>query len=433
MFFKKNKKVEQSFATENLRCSHVLSSIKECVAVIEFDTQGNIVDANGLFLSAMGYELDEIKGKHHRIFCSDKETASAEYQSHWRALAEGQSKSGNFRRYTKDGELVIIEATYFPIKESGQVTGVMKIASVVTESVLAAERISDISTALHKVYAVIEFTTDGTITYANNNFLNALGYSAKQVEGHHHKMFCDDAFYEEYPNFWQDLAQGHANSGRFKRQRSDGSDIWIQASYCPIFNDLGQVYKVVKFAVDVTPLVNKEKIVADAAYIAYSTAVETAQVAEQGNESLRNCVQLSDQMDHSMQSSLEKLESLESLASEVSNIVKTIGGIAEQTNLLALNAAIEAARAGDQGRGFAVVADEVRQLATRTTKSTQEISDVVEKNVSLTTEVMETIRGVSNVASETNNHITEVSSIMDEIHKGAEDVSNAVSELQLKH
>lgn len=424
----KNKTVDK---TEDNRCRDVLSSIKNCVAVIEFDTKGNIVDANNLFLAAMGYTLDEVRGEHHRIFCSEKDVAAPEYAKHWAELAQGHAKVGTFRRYNKSGELVVIEATYFPIVESGVVTGVMKIASDVTAQFLAAERTEDISVALHKVYAVIEFTTDGTILHANNNFLQALDYSLSDVVGKHHKMFCDDEFYAENPNFWQDLAEGKANSGRFKRFTSRGEIIWIQASYCPIKNDLGQVYKVVKFAVDVTALVDKEKEVADAAYIAYSTAVETAQVAEQGNEALRNCVRLSDEMEDSVQVSLAKLESLDGLASEVSNIVKTISGIAEQTNLLALNAAIEAARAGDQGRGFAVVADEVRQLATRTSSSTEEISRVVGQNVSLTTDVMDTIKGVSHIATETNNHITEVSSIMDEIHKGAEDVSSAVSELQL--
>ncbi|MCA2015581.1 methyl-accepting chemotaxis protein [Vibrio tritonius] len=136
-------------------------------------------------------------------------------------------------------------------------------------------------------------------------------------------------------------------------------------------------------------------------------------------------------MEQGVQESFSKLEKLDGLANEVAKIVKTISEIADQTNLLALNAAIEAARAGDQGRGFAVVADEVRQLAIKTSKSTEEISSVVSKNVSLTKDVTATIKGVSHVSTDTNNHLTEVASIMNEIHKGAEDVSGAVSALHL--
>lgn len=435
MFFKKNNKVESpSIEPENVNATQILESIKNCVAVIEFDVEGIIVDANAIFLGAMGYsDVEQIKGRHHKIFCSEREVSSSEYQQHWSELASGISKSGTFRRYNKSGELVVIEATYFPIKKSGKVTGIMKIASDVTNSYLDFERISDISIALNKVYAVIEFTPDGTIINANDNFITALGYPLEEIKGKHHRMFCDEEFYTDNPDFWRELGKGNANCGRFKRIGKNRSEIWIQASYCPIKDRKGQVYKVVKFAVDVTNLVEQEKVVADAAYIAYSTAVETAQVADRGNAALSNCVHLSDNMKSSMQSSLSKLQTLGSLADEVSNIVKTIGGIADQTNLLALNAAIEAARAGEQGRGFAVVADEVRQLATRTSNSTNEISNVVSKNVALTEDVMKTIDSASQIATETNNHITEVSSIMDDIHKGAEDVSRAVSELQLKN
>ena len=431
MFFGRKNNNKNEDTVTNSRERNVLNSIKDCVAVIEFDVKGNIVDANDLFLSAMGYTLDEIKGKHHRIFCSEKDSVSAEYIKHWSELAHGVSKAGTFKRFNKSGELVVIEATYFPIVESGVVTGVMKIASDITQQYIEAERVKDVSTALNKVYAVIEFSTDGTVLNANDIFLAGLGYSLNEIVGQHHRIFCDDEFYQENPLFWQHLANGNASTGRFKRFTKSGGVIWIRASYCPIVNELGEVYKVVKFAVDVTDIVEREKVISDAAYIAYSTAVETAQVASQGNDALNKCVDLSGEMEQGVQESFSKLEKLDGLANEVAKIVKTISEIADQTNLLALNAAIEAARAGDQGRGFAVVADEVRQLAIKTSKSTEEISSVVSKNVSLTKDVTATIKGVSHVSTDTNNHLTEVASIMNEIHKGAEDVSGAVSALHL--
>lgn len=433
MFFSGRSDKAKSATPGVNRDTHIVESIRKYVATIEFDVNGYIIDANDIFLSTMGYTLDEIVGQHHRIFCSQTDVNSAAYRQHWQDLAKGIKKDGTFYRYKKDGSLIIIEATYFPIYEDGQVTGFMKIASDVTKQHAESQRTTDVFTALNKTYAMIEFTNDGIVTFANHNFLNVLGYKAEEVIGQHHRIFCFDDFYQQNPDFWQQLGNSRVYSGRFRRKTKYGEEVWIQASYCPILNADGKVYRIVKFAVDITEDVNHEQTVKDAAHIAYSTAVETAQVAEQGNENLQLCVRLADHMDETVISAIEKLNQLVSLSDDVSNIVNTISGIAEQTNLLALNAAIEAARAGEQGRGFAVVADEVRQLATRTSTSTGNINKVVQQNMKLTNEIVETIRGVSSVASDTNDKIAEVSAIMNEIHKGADDVSNAVENLQLNN
>lgn len=410
----------------------VVQAINNNIATIEFDCAGNIRRANPLFLFAVGYSAAEIEGKHHRMFCSQEEAASAEYKAFWQDIASGKTKSGVFTRYKKDGNRIILEATYFPLKENGKVVGAMKIAADITDRYKKNERQQALVTALDKTYAEIEFEIDGTIITANNNFLNAMGYSLEEIAGKHHRMFCFDEFYRDNPHFWEDLAKGHAASGRFCRRNKYGDEVWIQASYCPIFNRLGKVYKVVKFAVDTTKAVQREHAINEIANHACSTAMETSQVAEQGNRELKANVELADKMNTQMQFSISELDKLKKLSEEVSEIVKTISGIAEQTNLLALNAAIEAARAGEKGRGFAVVADEVRQLATRTTDATGQIDSVVKQNVKLTGDVAEAIRQVSEIAEESHTHVSQVSGIMDEIYKGAEEVSNAISNLNLE-
>ncbi|HGF7519507.1 TPA: methyl-accepting chemotaxis protein [Vibrio cholerae] len=409
---------------------NTLRAIADSMATIEFEPTGTIINANPLFLSATGYQLDEIQGKHHRIFCSREEIDSPQYSKFWQSLAQGYAQFGTFKRYKKDGELLVIEATYFPIKEEGKVTRVMKIASDITAQYLSAQADKDVLRAVNDNFAVIEFQPDGTILRANKNFQNTVVYSLEEIQGKHHRIFCYDDFYHENPDFWKELASGDAKTGRFLRKDCHGSQVWIQASYSPIRDENERVYKIVKFATDITDDVMREQQISDAANIAYSTAVETSQVAQQGNNVLKDSVKLADIMVGNISQSLAQIEQLVTLSKDVSDIVKTISSIADQTNLLALNAAIEAARAGEQGRGFAVVADEVRQLASRTSKSTEEINQVVNKNLALTETVTSSIAQVSKIANETNDRIMEVSTIMEQIYQGAENVSSAVNQLK---
>jgi methyl-accepting chemotaxis protein len=408
----------------------LINSLKDSLATIEFTPDGTILNANELFLSAVGYDLTDIKGQHHRIFCDIEYTKSPEYQDFWSCLAKGETKSGTFLRQNARGDKLWLEATYFPVKDNdGAVLKVFKIASDVTETVEDLSGKNGIIDALHRSLATIEFTPKGEIVYANQNFLSTVGFSLEDIKGKHHRIFCEDQFYQENPNFWLEIENGGFKSGQFKRLNAKGEVIWLEATYNPIMNAEGNVYKVIKFASDITKDVQKNLSIYQTAEAAASTSEETSQIAKQGIGTLASSVHMSESISEEAILLSDLIAQLNTQSQNIGQIVNTIKDIADQTNLLALNAAIEAARAGDQGRGFAVVADEVRQLAARTARSTEEITEVVNLNISLTTNVTEKIDSVNDASKEGLVKISEVSQIMQEIYDGALNISENTNKL----
>lgn len=239
---------ESGFASE-------VAAIRKSQAVIEFQPDGIILDANDLFLRTLGYELNEIRGKHHGMFVDAGFRASSEYRAFWAKLGRGEFDAGEYRRVRKDGREVWIQASYNPIfDQRGRVVKVVKYAADVTAQKLAAANAAGQLAAISKSQAVIEFNMDGTIITANDNFLQALGYTLDEIKGKHHGMFADESYRNSaaYREFWNKLNRGEFDAGEYKRFGKGGREIWIQASYNPILDMSGRPFKVVKFATDVT-------------------------------------------------------------------------------------------------------------------------------------------------------------------------------------
>ncbi|MDC9525005.1 PAS domain S-box protein [Pseudoalteromonas sp. Angola-30] len=425
---KDNAKVEELERQLN-ESKSVLSAIYNHVAYIEFTPEGKILDANDLFLDTVGYKREEVIGKHHRMFCDSDYAKSSEYSQFWQALQGANSTSGTFMRFNANGEKLWLEATYFPVEVNGVVTKVIKIASDITKNYVQRKSQEALTEALDKALATIEFHPDGTIIKANHNFLSTVGYSLAEIVGKHHKMFCTDSFYQNNPRFWEELSDGQFKSGKFKRITSDGSQIWLEATYNPILDNKGKVIKIVKFASNITDRIKDNEAVSEAAQIAYESAVSSAQTAKTGSDILHDAIANSDAIVSQVLKSVDLIKNLNEQSAVIGSIVSTISSIADQTNLLALNAAIEAARAGEYGRGFAVVADEVRQLAASTSSSTNEIATVVKNNQELTNDISKQITSVSDSSEQGRELIAKVSEVIQEIERGADAVSATVSKL----
>ena len=269
------------FSQNGFRQAAEIAAIRKVQATIEFTLDGNVITANDIFMSLMGYSLDEIKGKHHSMFVSQSERESSAYRNFWDALARGEAQTAEYKRIGKGGREVWIQASYNPIfGKDGKPFKVVKFAIDVTKDKLNAANFMGQIAAISKSQAVIEFELDGTIVTANQNFLDALGYTLEEIKGRHHSMFVETKTRDsvEYADFWKSLANGFFQSGEFKRIAKGGREIWIQASYNPILDLNGKPFKVVKFATDVT----KQKLEA-ANYIGQIEAIHKSQAVIEFN------------------------------------------------------------------------------------------------------------------------------------------------------
>lgn len=232
-----------------------MTAINTALATAEFDMDGHILEVNNIFLNALKYNIYELKEQKDTLLMEDKDTSKATYQKFWSELRMGIPQIGEFKRIAKDGGAVWLNATFTPVKDiTGVPYKVIQLGTVVTQQKVQNMDYEGQMSAIYKSNMVIEFDMKGYILNANQLFLDLMQYKLDELINKNHNIFVDDftKISEDYKTLWDKLFNGEYESGRFKRIKKDGTEVWFRGTYNPIFDLNGRPYKIVKFAQDIT-------------------------------------------------------------------------------------------------------------------------------------------------------------------------------------
>jgi len=505
----------------------VRSDIMNETSIVSYaDLRGDILSVNEKYIEISKFSRDELIGRPHSI-TRHPDMPKEVFKEMWGTIGRGRMFRGKIKNRAKDGTPYYVDAVIAPIMgDNGKPKKYLGVRYDITATETERHNMKGVLDAIDASFAYIEFDTDGNINTANNNFLQVVGYRLDEVVGKHHRIFVDPAYASTsaYADFWADLKNGKSFVDTFKRIAKSGEEVWIQAVYSSVKDEMGRVVKVVKIALDVTkekraaralqdaveqtqgvvgaaqegdltqriPMEGKSGSIADLCEGVNALVENMATVVGQvkdasevistaSKEIAQGNADLSARTENQASSLEETASSMEELTStvkqnadnagranqlaagasdvavrggdvvrqvvvtmngisesskKIADIIGVIDGIAFQTNILALNAAVEAARAGEQGRGFAVVATEVRNLAQRSAAAAKEIKSLISDSVDkvnagsgLVSKAGETMDEIVSAVRRVTDIMSEISAASQEQSAGIEQVNQAITQM----
>ncbi|WP_236841990.1 methyl-accepting chemotaxis protein [Bosea sp. PAMC 26642] len=389
------------------------AAIRRSQAVIEFDISGNIIDANQNFIGVVGYSLAEIIGKHHRMFVDEAYRASAEYAELWARLNRGEAIEAQFLRIAKGGKRVWLQATYTPILNSfGKPVKVIKFATDITAQKDAVANLEGQIAAIRKSQAVIEFDLSGMILDANDNFLVAVGYTLADIEGKHHRLFVDPAEHngEAYRRFWEKLGRGEYDEGQYRRLGKGGREIWLQASYNPIFDALGKPFKVVKYATDITA----NKLAQDALRAAVADTRDVVNAAMARDLTQRVSLQ-------------GKTGEIAELCGGINELVDSFAEVIRTVSTISQRITTGADRIGEDSHDLAQRTEEQASSLEETAATTEELAASVKQSAERAREATSLGETANGIANRGGGIVGDAVVAMERIEKASSDIAEIIT------
>ncbi len=369
-----------------------IEAISKAQAVIEFELDGKIVSANENFLSAMGYDLAEIEGKHHSMFVPKDVVNSPEYTAFWKSLGRGEYHSDEFLRIGKGNKEVWIQASYNAILDTeGKPVKVVKYATDITARKQAVEQLS----------AGLQKLADGDLSVRMTGTFDA---NFEIVQSSFNTTM------ERLTSLVRDIKASSATMVAETEEISNGAQKLSQRA-------TSQAAALEETNAAMEAMANKISGASQSARDVNAAAKEAAKSANNGGETVGEAI--------------AAMNRIETNSAKIAEIISVIESIAFQTNLLALNAAVEAARAGEAGKGFSVVASEVRTLAQRASEAANDITQLIDTATSEISEGAIMVRKTGEDLEKINQAVSIVGSSVEEISQSSSEQASGVSEISM--